>query len=276
MIWGAMTSGWLSSVLESAEDRYRAELEFLASHDLQACQWGLRALMEMEPGRREELAGWLEEFDVRAVLTFHFDYFAADLDGIRRRVDQTIEGIETLHEMMKTPIVTTAAGTRHRFMREPSLAEQMDRLEAALRPIAAVAHDAGCPVGIENHGDYYCSDLAELCRSTPHLGIFLDTGNTYLIGERPLPAVHAAAPYTVGTHFKDHYVRPNKKARPLCFELQGAVIGSGDVGMREAYRLLVEKAPEPDKLAMILEIDPVEGMGPVQALRASLEFVRSL
>lgn len=268
--------GWMGSVIQSAQDRYRTELEFLASHDLHACQWGLRALMEMEPGRRDELAGWLEEFDVRAVLTFHFDYFAADPGEVRRGIDRAVEGIETLHRMMRTPIVTTAAGTMHRFMRAPSLAEQMERLEAALTPIAAAAHDAGCPVGIENHGDYYCSDLADLCRRTPHLGIFLDTGNTYLIGERPLPAVQAAAPYTVGTHFKDHCVRPDKKARPLCFELRGAVIGRGDVGMREAYDVLVERAPEPDRLTMILEIDPVEGMTPVQAMQASLEFVRSL
>lgn len=276
MIWGLMMGGWMRSALPRERDRYRAELEFLSSYDLHACQWGTSALLGMEPARREELAGWLEDFDVRAVLSFHFNYFAEDAAEVQRGIDEAIEAIETLAVLMRTPIITTAAGTCHRFVREPSLAEQMDRLEAALAPIAAAAHRAGCPLGIENHGDYYCSDLAELCGRTPHLGIFLDTGNTYLIGERPLPAVEAAAPYTIGTHFKDHYVRPNKAARPLCFEMSGAVLGSGDVGMRAAYDTLVKEAPDPDKLVMVLEIDPVEGMGQAEVLRKSLDFVRTL
>lgn len=276
MIWGLMMGGWMGALLQDSEDRYRDELEFLASHDLHACQWSTRALLAMERGRREELAGLLVEHDVHAVLSFHFNFFAQDRGQVQQGIDEAIEAIETLPGMLRTPIVTTAAGTTHRFARQPSLAEQMDRLAEALRPIAEAGHRAGCPVGIENHGDYYCSDLVELCRRTPHLGIFLDTGNTYLIGEPPLPAAEVAAPYVIGTHFKDHYVRPNKQARPLHFELRGAVPGSGDVGLREVHRILRERSPAPDRLAMVFEIDPVEGMDQVEVLEKAVEFVRGL
>ena len=55
----------------------------------------------------------------------------------------------------------------------------------------------------------------------PGLRIFLDTGNTYLIGERPIPAYEAGAAYTIGTHFKDHRVAPVPS--PLGFDIKGAV-----------------------------------------------------
>jgi len=154
----------------------------------------------------------------------------------------------------------------------------MDRLADVLAPAAAYCKEIGIPFGIENHGDYYCSDLVGLCERTPHLGIFLDTGNTYLIGEAPLPAFRAAAPYVIGTHFKDHHVRPVPDGRPLHFEVGASVIGEGDVPLRECYRLLMEQAPDPQNLAMQIELimPSFSGNDPVDALEKSLAFIRSL
>jgi sugar phosphate isomerase/epimerase len=276
MIWGMMMSGWMSGLVPEGRDRYEAEMEVLSAHGLKVAQWGLRAVASMEPNARERLGELLRERDLCAVPSFGLDYFGQDRDAVRRSVDETIEALERVTEPLRAPITTTGAGAIHRFMREPSLDEQMGRLAEALTPLAAAAHELGCPLGIENHGDYYASDLAALCRRVPHLGIFFDTGNTYLIGERPVPAAEAAAPHVVGTHFKDHRVAPNKQARPLCFEVRGAVIGGGDVGLRAVYEALVQGAPAPDELVMILEIDPVEGMEQAEALEESLRFVRTL
>jgi len=172
--------------------------------------------------------------------------------------------------------VTTLVGKYHRFMREPSLQEQMDRVPSVIGPIAYACHEFGCPLGIENHGDYYASDLVELCRRTPFLGIFLDTGNTYLIGEPSLPAIRAAAPLTIGTHFKDHHVWPEKQTYPLRFEIGGAVLGEGDVGLREAYDILLAEAPNPASLVMMIEMVAPQPMLPGECLQKSLAFIRSL
>jgi len=274
MYWGAMMGGWLRQCLDSAADYYEETLRFLSSHGLNACDWSAFALLDMEPGRREELAGLVRQYDMHVVLTLWPDWLSDDRDALARKMDRCLEAIEVLPQMMRTPIFTTGVGSYHRFMKEPSLEEQMDRLAEVMAPVAAAAAEAGCPLGIENHGDYYCSDLAELCKRTPGLGIFLDTGNTFLIGERPIPAVRDAAPFVVGTHFKDHYASP--RFRPLGFEIRGAVPGQGDVNLREAYAILVEGAPEPDKLAMILELDPVEGMEPIEVLEEAVAFVRTL
>jgi sugar phosphate isomerase/epimerase len=274
MYWGVMTGGWIRGALDEEEDYYEATVRLVARHGLNACQWSAAALLDMSRARREGLAELLREHNVHAVLALRAEWLSEDADERRRGIDRCLEAVETLPAMMRTPIFTTTAGRYHRFMRSPSLEQQMDGLAEALAPVARAAHRGGCPLGIENHGDYYCSDLAALCERTPHLGIFLDTGNTFLIGERPVPAVRDAAPYVVGTHFKDHQVSP--RFRPLGFEIRGAVPGEGDVGLREAYRILVENAPAPDGLAMILEIDSVQGAEPEEALRRAVQFVQTL
>ncbi len=274
MLWGAMTAGWLRQCLDPDLDRYEGQLKFLSAQGLDLCDWSAFGLLDMEPGRREELAAMLRDHDMRAVLTVWPGWLSDDRDKLDRNIERCLEAIETLPQMMRTPIFTTGVGAYHRFLKEPSLQEQMDRLAEVMAPVAAAAKAAGSPLGIENHGDYYCSDLAALCERVPGLGIFLDTGNTFLIGERPVPAVRDAAPYAVGTHFKDHYASP--RFRPLGFEIRGAVPGEGDVGMREAYRILAENAPDPDNLAMIFELDPVEGMTPLEVLEKAVAFARSL
>ncbi|MFW6189981.1 MAG: sugar phosphate isomerase/epimerase family protein [Planctomycetota bacterium] len=273
MYWGVMSGGWIRSLLDDERDYHEETIRLAAEHGLNAVQWSVRALMRMEPDRRRQLGGRLESRNLHAVLGLHADWLA-DPDEPGPRVEGCLEAIEELPEMMRAPIFTTCVGRYHRFMREPSLEEQMHRLEAALAPLARAAQEAGAPLAIENHGDYYCSDLAALCERVPGLGIFLDTGNTMLIGEKPLPAVRDAAPFTVGTHFKDHYGRP--RFRPLGFQIRGAVPGQGDVGLREAFEVLLGNAPDPQNLAMILELDPVEGMEPGEVLGEAVEFVRSL
>ena len=161
-------------------------------------------------------------------------------------------------------------------MSDPPLAAQLDRLARLLPPLVQRCVEMELPFGIENHGDYYCSDLVALCQEVPHLGIFLDTGNTFLIGEAPMPAFEAAAPYVVGSHFKDHHVRPCLDARPLHFEVGPSVIGEGNVPLRECYQLLREQAPHPDRLVMEIELIPPPDLDPVVAFERSLAFVRTL
>jgi sugar phosphate isomerase/epimerase len=229
----------------------------------------------MEPAERGAVFDFIERHDLRLTLGVGGGHFA-EADEAKRRTEAALEGIRRYKDRVRAPIVMTTAGGVHRFMREPSLAEQLDRLAERLPPLVAGCAAMGLRLGIENHGDYYVSDLVELCRRVPGLGIFLDTGNTFLIGEPPLPAIRAAAPYTIGTHFKDHRVRPCLDARPLHFEVGPSVLGEGDVGLAEAYRILMEHAPDPRNLVMEIEMVPPEDPGPIESLKRSLAFVRSL
>jgi sugar phosphate isomerase/epimerase len=230
--------------------------------------------MAMEPGRREALAGLLEDLELHVVLGVGFDYLSDDPDEVARGTDAVLEALEVLPGPMRTPVCSTGLSRRvHRYSRDVPLEEQLDRFSEVLAPLAAAAQRAGCPLAIHKVG-HYGRDLAELCRRTPHLGIELDTGNAFLIGEPPLEAARAAAPYTVATHFKDHYVEPSFD--PLGMKVRGAVPGEGDADLGAIYDVLMMSAPRPEELVMLMEIDPVEGLDQRTALARAVEFLRGL
>lgn len=275
MIWGYALV-WMKQYLELDPDPLYAKLKLLKKYDLKTTGIGIEQVEAMSDTERDTLGAFLEENDLHLTVRPHIDFFHDDLGEVQRQAETGAQLIEKHRTLTRTPLATVGAGGVHRFMRKPSLPHQIDRLAAVLPVLANACHAMDLPLGIENHGDYYCSDLVELCQRVPHLGIFLDTGNTYLIGEAPMPAFEAAAPYVVGSHFKDHYVRPCPDARPLHFEVAPSVIGEGDVPLRECYALLLEKAPRPDRLVMEIELIPPSDIDPMESFERSVNFIRSL
>lgn len=275
MRWGYALV-WDRSFLERDEDPLLARLKFLAHYGLASTGTGLESIEEMPATDRDRVGQLLADHDLALTPVLHVPYFDEDRDRVERAVERQLTLLDRWRDLLRAPLVTTSVGPYHRFMRAPSLAAQLDRLATHLPALAAGCHAMAVPFGIENHGDYYLSDLAGLCEHVPHLGIFLDTGNPYLIGEAPLPAFECAAPYAVGTHFKDHHVRPCPDARPLHFEVGPAVLGEGDVPLEACYRLLRERNPHPDRLVMEIELIPPGDRPAIESFEQSLAFVRGL
>lgn len=250
------------------------QLAFQVRHGFRSTGIHLGAVEE--PARLEQVAAHVAEHDLQ--LSIHWrpsgGYFEASLDDNRRAVDAFLARLAEVKDALRVPLVTTGVGACHRFMAEPALPAQLDRLAAVFAPVVAGLKDLGLRFGIENHGDYYCSDLVELCERVPGLGIFLDTGNCFLVGEPPVPASKLAAPYAVGTHFKDHLVAPNP--RELKFELTGAALGEGHVGLREIYDDLLALNPDPYALVMQVEFIPPKGEDPHASLERSKRFLAEL
>lgn len=275
MHWGYALV-WPRAFLTRDADPLMAKLKFLAHYGLETTGIGLREVAAMSEAQRDDVGNFLAQHNLSLSVHLGLPYFDADRDLVRRHVDEALEQLSTSHSLLRTMLVTTGAGDIHRFHKQPPLPQQLEQLAEALMPVVAGCQGLGLPVGIENHGDYYCSDLVDLCQMVPGLGIFLDTGNTYLIGEAPLPAIRAAAPYVVGTHFKDHHVRPRLDARPLHFEVAESVTGDGDVPLRECYQILLDTVPDPAALVMEIELIPPPNLDVVEAFERSLTFVRSL
>jgi sugar phosphate isomerase/epimerase len=279
MLWGLHNGGWMSGLISGAEDRQRAHLELLRRYDLHVTAFGAGHLMEMEGGQREELAELARDCDVHIALGVRVDFLSEDADEIKRGTDQAIEAIDTLADMLRTPVCQT--GLRrdlHHYSHDYPVAEQIDRLSVTMAPLAKACAGAGCPLVIHKV-THFGADLAELCSRVPGLGIQLDTANCFLIGEPPLVAAEACAPYTYAAHFKDHFAFPSFS--PLGLKVRGAVCGEGDAALRETYDILMKKAPDPDNLVMELEIDPVRDENDqmrdqAEVLEESLAFVRSL
>ncbi len=275
MIWGYALV-WMKQYLELDPDPLYAKLKFLKKYGLKTTGISIQEVGKMSEAEREKLGAFLEDNDLCLTVRPHIDYFNADIDETKRQVETGAKLIDQYRGLTRTPLATIGVARYHRFTSEPSLAQQLDRLAAVLPPLAAACAEMDLPFGIENHGDYYCSDLVELCQRVPHLGIFLDTGNTFLIGEAPMPAFEIAAPYVVGSHFKDHHVSPRLDARPLHFEVAPSVIGEGDVPLRECYALLKAKAPHPDRLVMEIELIPPSEIDPIDSVERSIAFIKSL
>jgi len=271
MIWG-YAGVWPGEFKVWDGDKTMNTLRFIVEHGFASTHVSLREMRD--PARADQIASYVAEHDLKITVGFHTKFFDPDIDVPRRAGDKFLADLEKHADALRVPIVTMGVGPYHRFMASPSLQEQLDRLTEVLTPVAKHCHELGRPLGIENHGDYYCEDLVALCERVPHMNIFLDTGNTYLVGEQSLRACKAAAPYTIGTHFKDHYVHPDPGE--LKFVVEGAPLGAGHVGLREVYGYLKELAPDPESLVMQWEMVPPKDMDPFECLERSWEFVRGL
>lgn len=279
MLWGMTSGGWMSGLTAHAEDEYRAQIALLAEYGLHATSWRAAALMEMEPARRDEIAELLREHDVSVGLGVGVDLFSDDRHQIEERTRDAVRAVRTLAGLMRTKVCHTGINRRfHHYSRDLPVAEQIDILSETMAPLAAACAEEGCPLVVHKVA-HFGSDLAELCKRVPGLGILLDTANCFLVGEPPLTAARACAPYTYATHFKDSYVSPSFS--PMALRVRGAVPGSGDARLRETYRILMEDAPEPDGLVMQFEIDPVqsedgEPRPRSEVLKEAVEFAQSL
>ena len=283
MIWG-YAHVWFGEFLRLDPEPQLARLKFLTRWGLRSTGLDVHALMGLGERELGELLDYRARHDLVINPTYAGGLFeregervtVGDRDAIARRRDAALAFIAKHAKALGSRIVSSLAGPVHRFMADPPLDRQLEIIEREMAPFAAGLAELGLSLAWENHGDYYVSDVVELCRGVPNMRLFLDTGNTYLMGERPLPAIELGAPYAVGTHFKDQRVRPRPGARPIHFEVAPAVTGEGDVPLREAYRILRERAAEPDDLVMEIELIPPAGVEPEEAMRRSVEFIRSL
>jgi len=274
MVWGYALV-WPHQWMDRDEDPLMAKLLSLRDNGLTHCMSPVREWMDMPPPRRDRLMDFMAKHGVTVTLGIYTSYFG-DRDAARRDLEAQTRAFLDLAPQIDAPIAHTGVVTTHRFAADPPLERQMETLAELLLPVAKECAAAGRPLAIENHGDYYCSDLASLCRSVPGLRIFLDTGNTYLIGEQPIPAFEVAAPYVAGGHFKDHVVSPNPEK--LRFELGAATLGTGHVPLRECFEILQAKSPNPDRIAMQIELIPPSFVGNdnIDSFEQSVAFVRSL
>jgi sugar phosphate isomerase/epimerase len=130
----------------------------------------------------------------------------------------------------------------------------MEMIVATLRPLVAIAEEEGIQLAMENHADYWCTEILEHVVQpigSPALGIKLDTGNCPLVIEDPVAAARAAAPVCYATHFKDMHISP---VTPEGGKIVGAPVGRGSCQLDKVARILADHAPAPEDLVLSIEI----------------------
>ncbi len=274
MIWG-YANGWWPQFLTRDDDELYAKLKFLLAHDLQETGVPLSEVSERSDAERGRLGGFLAENDLHLTPSVWFDYLHADEDEARRKAEDIAGDLETCGPLLRAWSVMTKAGAGHRFDRNPPIEEKMERICRSIAPLAEVCHELGMPLMIDTQGDFYSTDFVEMCRRVPHLYLHVDTANIFWAGERVRPAFERMAPHVIGTHWRDERVTiGNRKPRGVL--LHNCVTGQGDVPLRELYEVLMEKAPDPDRLVMQLEMFGPREMDRLECLEQSLAFIRSL
>lgn len=201
------------------------------------------------------------------------DQFVAN--GPDQPVDHFAAFVEQLCQPLHIRIVGTVSPVHAgRWVADPPLAVQLERMAAALRRLAPVAEAGGVRIAVENHADYRGHELASMLEQVDHpaVGAKLDTGNAFAAVEDPLAAAQALAPFTVATHIKDVRVEAEPGNRGL--DLRGLLVmlevglGEGHVDFSAILPLLAKHGPLGDDLVLTIE----EG---ARTIDASVNYART-
>jgi sugar phosphate isomerase/epimerase len=118
--------------------------------------------------------------------------------------------------------------------------EMGEHARAVLAREAPRVADAGLLLAVENHQDFGSEELVTLAESLgDHVGIVLDTGNPFSVGEDPVDFARRAAPRIRHVHLKDYVAQ----FTPEGFRLVRCAIGAGAVPFPEIAEVLRAHPP---------------------------------
>jgi sugar phosphate isomerase/epimerase len=248
----------------------RVEAQFEAAHRLGVRHLELSVPDWDAPGQLDQVKALQERYQSDVHLGFGDDYIG---NADQQPTEQFAKLVEEICKPLGVQVIGTLSRLHGgRWLREPPLDEQLDRLAAALGRLAPVAEANGVMLAIENHADYRGYELASVLArvDSPGIGARLDTGNPYAALEEPLAAAEALAPYTVATHVKGVRVEsePANRGRPGgLLALYECTLGQGHVDLGAILSVLAAQSPLGNDLVLTLEIwgHPVE---------ASLQYAR--
>lgn len=218
----------------------------------------------------EEAKRLLDETGIEMELGWAYNYCAEDSEEHKRRKDAFKEFLSGICKPLGTRIVGTCATVTHRWLAEPPLSEQIDRMAENIRPLAVMAQDHGVSIAIENHADYRGHEIAEIIQKIgePNVGARLDTGNPFWTFEEPIDAAKAMAPMTITTHIKDIHVG-------RFAQWKGVPLGRGHVALDVIIGdILANQAPDPENLPLIIEVEAVKDIDPTEAANESVRYLK--
>jgi 3-oxoisoapionate decarboxylase len=130
--------------------------------------------------------------------------------------------------------------------------ELQSSIRKGLEKYAPLAEAEGRILAIENHQDFGSEELVDFCHEFgPAMGITLDTGNTFPVGEAPMDFVRRVAPLVRHVHFKDYRVQFTDEG----YRLVRCAIGDGAVPLKE---IIAEISKHHEKMNAVLEPGALE------------------
>lgn len=134
----------------------------------------------------------------------------------------------------------------------PRWSEMIDHARATLRRDAPRAAAAGLMLAIENHQDLGSEELVAIAvEAGANVGVVLDTGNPFAVGEDPIEFTRRAAHRIRHVHLKDYRAQFTEEG----FRLVRCAIGDGCVPFQEIASTL---APHASSLTASIEIGALD------------------
>src|SRR5690625_1868595 len=170
------------------------------------------------------------------------DEFRAEIDRVKKEVDIANRlGVKFMrHDVASRPIPECTI---------KNFEADLPKLVSACQEIADYAAQYGITTSVENHGFYIqATDRVQSLINhvdRPNFKTTLDVGNFMCADEDPVAAVKKNISFASVVHIKDFYLRPaHLNPGPGWFQtisgdfLRGAIIGHGDINMREVIKVI--------------------------------------
>lgn len=218
----------------------------------------------------DEARRLLDESGIELELGWAYNFCTEDKEEHKRRQENFKSFLNDHCKPLNVRMVGTCATVTHRWLAQPPLDEQLQRISEALKPLAIIARDYGVSIAIENHADYRGHEIAKIIKDAgePNLGARLDTGNPFWTFEEPVDAAKHLASMTITTHIKD--LRVDRFAR-----WEGVPLGKGHVDFDFIIgNLLANYAPDPKNLALVMEVEAIKDMDPTVAADESVQYLK--
>ena len=117
--------------------------------------------------------------------------------------------------------------------------QEMAKAILDFKQVAPAFAAAGVKIAYENHEYESSHDILRVIEAvgSPIIGAHIDNGNSMMLWEDPVSAVHNMAPKAISSHFKDHLVI-EINGEPM---IAGVPLGKGTMDLPECYRILAEE-----------------------------------
>ena len=205
------------------------------ANDLQSVEFAANSLATHSD---EEIAAFKETLNgLDLFLDTGGHNYAEDISPLR-------QAIETAHRAGARCVRTTVSGMVEGNRTERGAQGMRDYIDALVQPfkdLMPLAEEYGIPIGIENHQDLCSWELLSLSEKvgSPQLGVTMDIGNAFAVGEHPQAFAERILPILKHVHIKDYTVHPT----PSGYRLKRCPIGHGVVDWPAIIALFDREVP---------------------------------
>lgn len=181
--------------------------------------------------------GVVQVADNLPVHTFTTGRLAEFVDAARASgvaIELGARGLTSAHLATYVELCRRCDAALLRFVADgPDYEPSIDDLVGLLREAVPALEAAGVTLAIENHDRFGARTLRDLIArvGSTHVGICLDTANSFGAGEGLAYVTDVLAPVTVNLHVKDITIR--RLPYLMGFTIEGAVLGEGSLPIAE-------------------------------------------